>query len=96
MNYELLKQCVDAIDALREWIAAVPADTPLPAMPGVDGDWLDSVHEKLRAELAKSEHEPAAWGQPDACGNIVETISPYEKEGEMKAWANQYSIPLYK
>lgn len=37
-----------------------------------------------------------AWGQPDAAGNIVETISPYEKEGDMKEWAAQYKIPLVK
>ena len=37
-----------------------------------------------------------AWGQPDAAGNIVETISPDEKVGEMKAWAAQYTSPLVK
>ena len=32
---------------------------------------------------------------PDALGNIVETISPDEKITDMKAWADQYSVPLY-
>ena len=29
--------------ALREWIDAIPKETALPAMPGVDRDWVDSV-----------------------------------------------------
>lgn len=28
---------------LRDWVDAVPQDTVLPAMPGVDRDWVDSV-----------------------------------------------------
>jgi hypothetical protein len=40
--------------------------------------------------------EPVAWGQPDALGNIVDTISPDDKLTDMKMWADQYSVPLYK
>ena len=29
--------------AMREWIDAVPDDTPLPAMPGFDRDWADEI-----------------------------------------------------
>ena len=29
--------------AMREWIDAVPSTTVLPAMPGFDRDWVDSV-----------------------------------------------------
>ena len=39
--------------------------------------------------------EPCAWGMPDAEGNIIESISPDEKIGEMKGWAAQYNVPLY-
>ena len=31
--------------AMREWIDAVPKDTVLPAMPGFDRDWANSVLE---------------------------------------------------
>ena len=48
----------------------------------------------LRAAL-EQQAEPVAWGAPDALGNIVETISPDEKITDMKAWADQYSVPLY-
>lgn len=39
-----------AIAALREYIHAIPHDViaSLPAMPGIDGDWLDEVQESLR------------------------------------------------
>ena len=40
-------EALNAIQALREWVKAVPQDTPLPAMPGVDGDWLDAVEAAL-------------------------------------------------
>jgi hypothetical protein len=41
--------------------------------------------------------EPVAWGQPDACGNIVETITPEDKTHTKapKGWADIYSVPLY-
>lgn len=32
--------------------------------------------------------------ESDAVGNIIETISPDEKEGEMKKWASKYGVPL--
>jgi hypothetical protein len=48
----------------------------------------------LRTAL-EQEQEPVAWGAPDAEENIVETISPEEKITDMKAWADQYSVPLY-
>lgn len=41
-----MSQVVPAAVALREclnWIDGVPADTPLPAMPGFDRDWVESL-----------------------------------------------------
>jgi hypothetical protein len=51
---DLRKDALTAIRALREWVQAVPDDTPLPAMPGIDGDWLDEVEAAL-AEPEQSE-----------------------------------------
>lgn len=50
----LLADAACAIQALREWIHAVPDDVAasLPAMPGVDGDWLDEVQAGLKAATA--------------------------------------------
>lgn len=36
-------QLIDVAKAMRGWIDAVPKDTVLPAMPGFDRDWADSV-----------------------------------------------------
>jgi hypothetical protein len=32
-----------ATTALLAWVDAVPADTPLPPMPGIDRDWVNEV-----------------------------------------------------
>lgn len=56
---ELLRQCAYAIRALREHLQAIPSDVvaTLPAMPGVDGDWLDQVQDSLQVAVA----DPAAF-----------------------------------
>lgn len=48
---KLLADAVTAIAALREYIQAIPDDVvaALPAMPGVDGDWLEIVQASLKA-----------------------------------------------
>jgi hypothetical protein len=46
-TFALLKDSLFAIQALREWVHAVPDDTPLPAMPGIDSDWLDELESSL-------------------------------------------------
>jgi hypothetical protein len=47
---KLLADSAYAIAALREYIQAIPDEVAasLPAMPGVDGDWLTEVQENLR------------------------------------------------
>lgn len=40
--------------AMMEWIDAVPANTPLPTMPGFDRDWADAVLAK--AKMYKDEY----------------------------------------
>jgi len=43
---ELIKKSLELSDvaiALLEWIDAVPGDVVLPAMPGIDRDWIDNV-----------------------------------------------------
>jgi hypothetical protein len=48
----VVKQALEAHQAMREWIDAVPDDTVLPAMPGCDRDWLDTVEAELKQALA--------------------------------------------
>jgi hypothetical protein len=48
---ELLKEALNLIESLADWIDAVPMDTVLPAMPGVDGDWAAGVVAELRERL---------------------------------------------
>ena len=49
---DVLKLALEAHQAMREWIDAVPDDTVLPAMPGCDRDWLDTVEANLKKALA--------------------------------------------
>lgn len=49
---KLLVDAEYAIRSLREYIAAIPDETvaAFPAMPGIDGDWLDRVQSELKTE----------------------------------------------
>jgi hypothetical protein len=49
---EALDLALEAHQAMREWIEAVPDDTVLPAMPGCDRDWLDTVEANIKQALA--------------------------------------------
>ena len=57
---EVMQQALEAHKMLRDWIKAVPQEVALPAMPGIDGDWLDEVESNLRAALEQPEQEPVA------------------------------------
>lgn len=46
-----LVNALAAHHAMREWIMAVPKDVQLPAMPGIDGDWLDEVGRQISVAL---------------------------------------------
>lgn len=50
----LLSDSELAIRALREYIHALPDEVvaALPAMPGIDGDWLDMVQAELKKAIA--------------------------------------------
>jgi hypothetical protein len=74
MKDEALKLALEAHQAMREWIDAVPDDTVLPAMPGCDRDWLDTVEAILKKALAQPApvQEPVAWSvtcNGAHCGN---------------------------
>lgn len=51
---KLLKDSEYAISALREYIKALPEEVvaALPAMPGIDGDWLDVLQADLKTAIA--------------------------------------------
>lgn len=47
----VLEDAMRVIHGLREYIAAIPSDTvaAFPAMPGIDGDWVDATLVNLQA-----------------------------------------------
>ena len=50
---ELIRQLTDLVQAQHDYIMALPADVvaSLPAMPGFDGDWADTIKAAARARL---------------------------------------------
>jgi hypothetical protein len=65
MKDKALKLALEAHQAMREWIDAVPDDTVLPTMPGCDRDWLDTVEANLKQALAAPVQpvKPSLWEQ---------------------------------
>ena len=50
---ELIRQLTDLVQAQHDYIMALPADVvaSLPATPGFDGDWADTIKAAARARL---------------------------------------------
>lgn len=46
---ELTSGAAEVIDALLEYIDALPKDLVLPGMPGVDRDWVETVLQQLKS-----------------------------------------------
>jgi hypothetical protein len=61
ISQKLLEDAALAIAALHEYIRALPDDVvaSLPAMPGIDGDWLTEVQEELRLAITEGNHNAA-------------------------------------
>ena len=49
----LIRQLTDLVQAQHDYIMALPADVvaSLPAMPGFDGDWADTIKAAARERL---------------------------------------------
>ena len=49
----LIRQLTDLVQAQHDYIMALPTDVvaSLPAMPGFDGDWADTIKAAARARL---------------------------------------------
>ena len=55
---EKLNSLREVVEAMREWIDAVPNDTVLPAMPGFDRDWADDIINQSRSKLENLQEQP--------------------------------------
>lgn len=55
---EKLNSLREVVEAMREWIDAVPNDTVLPAMPGFDRDWADDIINQSRSKLESLQEQP--------------------------------------
>lgn len=70
----VLDDALSVIRGLREYIAAIPSDTvaTLPAMPGVDGDWVDATVANLQA----TKDHRALQGIPGVCDVAPASLAP--------------------
>lgn len=46
-----IKILLEIVESLLEWVEAVPGNTPLPTMPGLDRDWADQEITRIRKAL---------------------------------------------
>ena len=81
MTQQAQAEALSIIRALREWVEAVPADVAaaLPAMPGVDADWMDAVEAQLEAKQAapqKPDQFHAALDRFDAYFRSANGVPP--------------------
>lgn len=57
--HELLAEMCQAYDGLKGFVAAIPAETPLPAMPGIDTDYFDQKRDQAETALSAGGHRKA-------------------------------------
>lgn len=62
----------------------------------VDEAYEAGLKEGRSAPTQDQDDEAVAWGMPDSVGNIVDTITEYDMEGEMAEWSHQYPVPLFR
>ena len=55
---EKLNSLREVVEAMHEWIDAVPNDAVLPAMPGFDRDWADDIINQSRSKLESLQEQP--------------------------------------
>jgi len=48
---QLMRDLLIVAEHLHLWVKAVPEDTPLPAMPGLCGEFIEGTIERARAYL---------------------------------------------
>lgn len=85
---DTLKQALEAHRMLRNWIKAVPQEVVLPAMPGIDGDWLDEVERNLRAAL-EQQADPV---YKDSTSHLHVGDSAFESWFQAQPFATQIGI----
>lgn len=100
MTRDTLKQALEAHRMLRNWIKAVPQEVVLPAIPGIDGDWLDEVERNLRAALeqpAPAEPIKAPGMAVQAlAGEIIAALLVDEKDGGYDLTAGLFGTQFSK
>lgn len=94
------QQALEAHLMLREWIKAVPKEVVLPAMPGIDGDWLDEVEMNLRAALAQAAPEEPnkapGMAMQALAGEIIAALLADEKDGGYDLTAGVFGAQFSK
>lgn len=84
VNFATLNSALAVIKGLREYIAAIPEDVvaQLPAMPGLDGDWMDSVQHDLELAVKGDARRYSAFEgvSGDECEAIIEAAIKADKK----------------
>lgn len=70
-----IQEALEVIQALREYVQAIPSDVVLPTMPGVSADWMDEVESTLQEQLKAPSQVPVATVKPGTLCNRMEWVS---------------------
>lgn len=109
LPFDSMLNVIEGYKALCAYVAAIPTEVQLPAMPGIDRDFYDALVDKAEVELTKlREQKPVAWmhdkaGRVDTCHASVKEL--WIKVGQKQntqfmreivpCRVEHYNIPLY-
>lgn len=58
MKNLIAKELLAVAESLRDYVDAIPKDAVLPAMPGVNRDWVDGVISMAKVDLDPEAYKP--------------------------------------
>lgn len=69
MKNIIAKELIEAAEAMREYIDALPQDIELPVMPGMNRDWVDGVIAMAKVDLDPEACKPT---DQDICEQVAD------------------------
>lgn len=58
MKKMIARELLDVAETMRDFIDAIPENVELPAMPGMNRDWVDAVISMSKVELDPEAYKP--------------------------------------
>ena len=90
-----MQEALQVIQALRCYVQAIPEEVAakLPAMPGVDADWMDTVEADLKTAISADQASGHRSMQIPVTSEMIaaaESVEDLYKRGTPQTWATVY------